>query len=347
MHFDTLRAEIEGASNAQEVLALMREHAEGNKCERGSAETLYTPSTMIDWYVEEISKGRSEEASTTIKDALEGAGPGAVYRFVEGQGFVSVDKTGVAYAFGLDDDDLDLPAPLAFANDHVLYAPEGWRWVKDEYGYALQDDLGRSTATLDTEEGTIRVFRGQMAVATIETGPSTAISEAMKAAELEAIDELRLMPRDRGDGSGWGELLTYACNKASNRLFTSARKETRAADNAFDVPLQDVMASQYAFYYTDGTLTNPGFEEAYREAQGTLRLSDLVTAAARSHATADLDWATEHFQKRAVETLPELAMEMAEYEKSHNRPLAEQALNAIGPDKYGREAHTALGHDER
>lgn len=342
MIHDTLMTEVEGAPNAQEVLVMMCELSKNPAYKLDLKENLYTLSAIMDWCVEEISKGRSGDALAAVKDALEQGDSGSVFMLVDDFGFAEMDKTDVAYLFGLTDCDLALPAPFGLLPDDSLYAPEGWRWARTENGLGLFDDNGRPACSVDTSRNCLVVLAGpDDLVSTIDLQKDALLSDVMRTAELETLDELHLMPHDRGDGCGWDAFLTYACNKASRRIWEGMAPDVHGVTDAFSVPLMEVMAAQYAYYYTDGVRTNPGFREAYREAAGTMRLSDLVEAAALSHARADIDWAEDHFQERGSDGLVNLAVDMADYERGSNEPLEAQARDAASgapaPSERGTE----------
>ena len=344
MIFDTLRDQIASAESAEAVLDMMRGYAEDPTYHLSPTERLFTSEDLLNWCVDEISHDNAEAALELVRGAFRGSGRGAVFR-LDANGFSEVEKEYVAWAYGLNERDLDLPAPFGLQPDDVLYMPEGFRWERSMDGtVALWDRRvgGTLVASVFGEDGVIRVFYREEVVSEQTVGPETTLADAMRRAELEALDCLQLMPRDRErEGKAWDDLLTYSCNKVCERLWGLARSSMRDMQSCFDVPLNEIMAAQYVFYYTDGVRTNPTLREVYEEVRLSVRLSDLIETTALAHVEADLEWTEDHFQERGATSVDELASAM-EYEAwgPENVPLSEQG-RAAAAGRGGEAAHEA------
>lgn len=289
------------------------------------------------------------ELSQSLSSALERGGVDAVFEIDGVLRPREIDPIRIAELFGLKDDDLALPGAFALHADHALRAPEGWTWVPENKSlftcgferYALIDELGDEWASLDLLSG-----RGSVAIASPSTTEAVDMSgketleSALETLELAALDALPVLPHDRGEGDAMDELLAYACNRASQTLWDECREGLGSARSSLDADQAGLLASQYAFYYTDGTLVTPAIVEAYEAAGGAVRLSELVRRVAVGHALADCEWCEEHFQRRGEEEVHE-AMAILEREAYGNPDLhdrePEQAPVVPAPVAYEPE----------
>ena len=113
--------------------------------------------------------------------------------------------------------------------------------------------------------------------------------------------------------------------------------EIRDAKSSLDIDPTALLASQYAFYYTDGTRITPALVEAYEGARGALRLSELVRRLAVSHAQGDIDWSEEHFQERGSEDVLETAALFALESQAPPRIVAPPAHEGRDVGTRGQE----------
>lgn len=181
---------------------------------------------------------------------------------------------------------------------HTLALPRGWSWERlaaaGASGYELRDQDGGQAGSIC--EGSL--------VASLEDGELVDISgdedlvSAMEHVEL-VVAERRHLPLDDaaiGADVAVAHLFSACARDAQRSLARRAMGSVSTDPLGIDFSL--LVAADYALHYDADSQVAEAIQDAWVAHAGAARMTDLIEGCAVSHARADLEWCSEHFQAR-------------------------------------------------
>lgn len=266
---------------------------------------------------------RAESAVRALADASRDGTARPVFVWYEEWGkYRSLNNSAVAGVMGVTHDMAPLPPLIGLLPERSAFMPPGYEWsvapLADSAEYRLRGPDGYPVAWAEPRLVWGRARTPSSTKDVWLTDRATA-AESLELLELEACDELGLVPRNYG---GLSRLYEHCLEKA--RAAIDAKLWDSFRSGAPRPPSEYVLAADYLDSYGVGTRISEELVDAYMCSPGDAALSSLIERSVLSHARGDLDLVADDFQGRAVLALDDaLSTPSAhEAEPARNAPLS-------------------------